>query len=300
MKLGPLQFVPKLFPKIWGGESWHLYDRPGDSARVAQGPFQGQTLNALMREFGPGLLGPDEFAKEPSLFPLAFKVIEANEALSVQVHPGDEEAARLEGPGASGKSEMWLLARAEPGARMTAGLRPGTTRERFLEALKAGRLEGVLNEFAVKTGDMIDVPAGRVHAIGKGCRVAELQQNSDTTYRIYDYGRLESGKPRPMHLSQALECINFDDTLDGPPSQGRDLVEGPYFKAKRLSLDGAFRPPAAGPAFHILSCLEGAVLLESEAAPLKLSRGDTVLLPAPLLWGLKSAEGPASLLWGRP
>jgi mannose-6-phosphate isomerase len=304
MKLGPLLFIPKLVPKIWGSELWHVFDREGESAVVAKGPFQGQTLHALMDEFGPGLLGPQAFAAEPDYFPLAFKIIEAREALSLQVHPDGDQAARM-GHGERGKNEMWLLLEAEPGATITAGLKPGVTREKFLKALKEGDLDGVVDRFAVKAGDAVDVPAGRLHSIGKGCRVAEIQENSDTTLRVHDYGRLENGKPRELHLGQALECIRFGDQpralLAARPIQGGEetLLAGPQFKVSRLGLAGAFAPPPGPPSFHLLHGLEGSTRIESEDGPFEIKAGETALIPASLDWRLASAAA-SKLLWSRP
>lgn len=315
MKLEPLIFEPKLVPKIWGGrklaawgkrlpegvavgESWDVYDRPQESARVARGAFKGQTLSALMAEFGPALLGQRLFEQSPPRFPLMVKIIDANEALSVQVHPDDGQALRMVGPHELGKTEMWVVLEAEPGARMTAGLKPGTTRQSYLQALKDQKLERVLNEFEVKAGDMIFVPSGRVHAIGKGCLVAEIQQNSDTTWRLYDYNRLENGKPRELHLSQGLECIRFDAEMLGMPSlQAPPLVQCPYFSVSRLELTSSFSPPPGGHSFHLISCLGGSLKILADGQATALSKGETALIPASLKWAL---EGQASLLWSRP
>jgi len=326
MQLGPLQFEPKLSPKVWGGsrlarygkalpqgkaigESWDLYDRPGESAVVAQGPFKGSTLNALMAEFGPGLLGAAAFEAGARYFPLMVKLIDAQDALSVQVHPDDAQALSMVGPDELGKTEMWVVLEAEPGSRMCAGLKRGCDREQFAQALRAGKLEGLLNEFEVKAGDVIFVPAGRVHAIGKGCLVAEIQQNSDTTWRVYDYGRLENGKPRDLHVSQALDCIRFDPEMAGMPSlapsrriSGEEtlLVECPYFTVRRLELKAPYALPRAGECYQILTVLGGELRLSSGESRLQLQRGATVLIPAGLSCALEPLGGPASLLWTRP
>ena len=306
MKLSPLAFIPKQVPKVWGSELWQLYDRPGDSAVVARGPMAGQSLQALMAEFGPNLLGPKAFEAGAAYFPLAFKLIDAREALSVQVHPDDDQAARLAGPDELGKSEAWLVLKAEAGASLTAGLKPGTTREMFMKALKAGSLEGLLNRFPVKAGDAVYVPAGRVHAIGKGCLVAELQQNSDTTLRVHDYGRLENGKPRALQIDQALECIRFNDTdealLQPRVLSGGEtlLLESPHFKASRLDLKQGFRPSLGEACFHLLSCLEGSARIESEGPDFEFKPGETVLLPAGLPWRLAAAKEGTQVLWSRP
>ncbi len=327
MKLEPLVFEPKLVPKIWGGqslaklgkslpsqdlgESWELYDLPGDSACVAEGSFKGQTLNQILSEWGHALLGESSVTGLPAYFPLMVKFIDAREDLSVQVHPDDDLAAQLVGPDALGKSEMWVVLSAEPGAQLCAGFQKGVDQRSYLEAVKQGKVESLLRRFAVQAGDVINIPAGRVHAIGAGCRVAEIQQNSDTTYRVWDYGRLENGKPRALHLDQALRCLRFDPEMAALPdkvspqkvesnSAERELLlQSPYFKVERLKLKGRFSPPAAASGFHILMILEGQARLESPGlSGMMVPAGQTRLLPASLGWSLEG-EG-ATLLWVRP
>lgn len=267
MDLSPLSFIPKLSPKIWGGrrlqaycrgvsfqekigEAWCLYDRPGESALVAEGPFKGRNLNSLMMEYGPRLLGSREFDKRPAHFPLMVKLIDAHEALSIQVHPDDDQAARMVGAYEPGKTEMWVLMEAEAGAKVCAGLRPGLGRKDLEGAIKAGNFAPILNEFEVRPGDAIFLPAGRIHAIGQGCLLAEIQQNSDTTYRVWDYGRLENGKPRALHTGPALECARYEALPDLAQPQPRPieggrcetLVSCPQFKVERLMLQSRFRP----------------------------------------------------------
>jgi mannose-6-phosphate isomerase len=326
MELGPLVFKPKLSPKIWGGqrlgrygkefpggqaigESWDVYDRPGDSALVSGGPFAGQSLSALMAEFGPRLLGAEAFEQGPKFFPLMVKLIDANESLSVQVHPDDAQAARMVSADELGKAEMWVVLEAAPGATLVAGLRPGATREAFLGALKSGRLEEILNAFPVKSGDVVYVPAGRVHAIGKGCLVAEIQQNSDATWRIHDYGRLENGKPRDLHLSQAMECIRFDQAMQAMPSLVEPrrlseaeelLIESPYFRVSRLSPQGQFKPALSPPSFHLLTAIKGAIKVLAGNEPLELAQGSTALLPALLSWSVEASQLGSQALWSRP
>jgi mannose-6-phosphate isomerase len=204
---------------------------------------------------------------------------------------------------------MWVVLEAAPGASMTAGLKPGIGREEFGRALKDGSLDNILNEFPVKAGDVIHVPAGRVHAIGKGCLVAEIQQNSDTTWRVFDYHRLENGKPRELHLSQAMDCIRFDASMASMPSlqqpaepEGAQqlLVESTHFKVSRLALQGRFAPPPGERVFHLVSCLEGRLLVGSGSESLEIGRGCTVLMPASLHWSLQALQEGTLALWSRP
>jgi mannose-6-phosphate isomerase len=325
MKLAPLIFKPKLVPKVWGGrrlagygkelpagasvgESWDLYDRPGDSAVVASGPFAGQSLQALVREFGPGLLGQAAYEASPDSFPLMVKLIDAREALSVQVHPDDAQAAAMVGPDERGKTEMWVVLEAEAGARVTAGLKAGTTAGALQAALSKGDLSGVLNEFPVKQGDVVFLPAGRIHAIGKGCLMAEVQQNSDTTWRVFDYGRLELGKPRELHLAQAMACIRFDADMAAMPSlvmprrisASEDrLVECPYFKVSLLRLRSPFRPESRGGSFQLLTCTGDSLRIKASGEALELPKGATALIPATLSWSLEPLGQDSQALWTR-
>ncbi|MES2201896.1 MAG: type I phosphomannose isomerase catalytic subunit [candidate division FCPU426 bacterium] len=319
MKLGPLTFIPKYSPKPWGGrrlerlgktlppgesigESWEIYDRPEASSVVAEGPWRGSTLEQMMKEWGPRLLGPREFDKHYERFPLMVKFIDAREALSVQVHPDDDQALRLVSPHELGKTEMWSVLEADPDSSVVAGLKRGTDREIFLAALKAGKLDGVLNQVPVKPGDVVFIPAGRVHAIGAGCLIAEIQQNSDTTFRVYDYGRLEKdGKPRDLHLGPALECIRFDDEMaELPGIQPLADLECPYFRVERLAPMGRQVLASHEPCFQILLGIGGEIGLHCDGQALRLKAGSTVLIPADLTPVLENATPGAALLRVRP
>jgi mannose-6-phosphate isomerase len=305
MELGPLVFEPKLFPKIWGGrrlaswgkelppqggigESWELYDRPEGSSRVARGPLRGRELSGLLREFGPRL------AKSAGArFPLMVKLIDAQDDLSVQVHPGS-------GPSLEGKDECWVILEAEGDSRLVAGLKPGTE----AKDLVAGDPAPLLLQWPARPGEVLMIPHGLMHAIGKGCLIYELQTNSDTTYRVYDYQRLENGKPRELHLKQALQCVELEMPVEGPKpmppaSPEALLLSCPYFKLSRLSLDASFAREA-GPDFQILSCLRGSARLQAGSGTEELAKGETALVPASLAWSLLPQGGGAELLWGRP
>lgn len=275
------------------GESWELYDDAGGSARVAMGPAAGRSLRDLSVEWGEALVGPGhpEWTRR---FPLLIKYLDAQEDLSVQVHPDDRLAAELEGPGALGKHELWVLMDSRPGSRVLSGFQPGVGPEDFKAALEAGSVGSLLNSVEVNTGDVVDTPAGRVHALGAGCLVAEVQQNSDLTYRVWDYGRKDHGVPRPLHVAQALKALRFDAPFAqdsglmtpqslGPLKEGEQtLVQGPSFEVRRLWLRQKRRfIPTNFP--RILMALQGGLQLAWGAGQgMMVPWGATVLLPAAL------------------
>lgn len=328
MKLYPLKFEPHYVPKIWGGtrlqsqlgktlplgqtigESWEIYDRGELSAVVADGPLKGQSLVQLVKEFGPRLLGTAAWEKDPSQFPLLIKLIDASQWLSVQVHPDDDYAALHISPDESGKTEMWYLLDADKDAQLIAGLKPGIDQLAFSKALKEGRLDQTLNRFDVKAGDSVWIPAGRVHAIGAGCLIAEIQQNSDTTYRVYDFDRLENGKPRDLHIQQALETIRFDQQMQALPDIQKPQIEDlegfsagelaacEYFRVHKLGVKTVFRPSAGQDCFHVLIGLGGKGTLKATSGEsLAVEPGRSLLLPASVDW---KVEGACKLLWVRP
>jgi mannose-6-phosphate isomerase len=328
MDLYPLTFTPRFLPKIWGGrklesflgkdlpggaligESWEVCDRPEFSSPVAEGPLKGLSLRQVLLEFGPHLVGQALYRQGLERFPLLVKYIDAADDLSVQVHPDDDYAA-LRTPSDPGKTEVWVLLQADAQAQVVAGIRPGTDRQSFSRALGEGRIESLLNRFQVKEGDAIFVPAGRVHALGKGCLVAEIQQNSDTTYRIFDYGRLENGKPRPLHLSQALETIRFDPEISAMPnlieaksSRSDDfsrnlLVTCPYFTVEQVAVHPAFSPNRTEDSFHLLMVKKGKGTLHWSGSKISLSPGKTILVPANLEWRVTRETEDLQLIWVR-
>jgi mannose-6-phosphate isomerase len=246
-------------------------------------------------------------------FPLLVKLIDATDDLSVQVHPNDDYAAMHVGPDENGKTEMWYLVQADQGAQIIAGLKPGTGAPEFKAALKDNRLQKALNRFPVEEGDAVFVPAGRVHAICKGCLLAEIQQNSDTTYRVYDYNRLEKGKPRDLHVRQALETIRFDAEMAGlPDKQPQDILHGDdynhamlaqssYFTVEKVWANPVFRPPKAEDGFHILMGIKGRGTLQAKGAEdINLMPGQFVLIPARAQWQVRRNDAELQLLWARP
>jgi len=301
--LYPLRFRPILRQYIWGGrrletvlgkrlgpgrtcaESWEICDLGEEQSVVVAGPLAGATLGELVAERGPGLLGRHHPLPR---FPLLLKFLDAAQTLSVQVHPDDALAARLNAA-AVGKTEAWVVLVADPGALIYAGLRPGIDRPRLAAALRQGTCEACLHAFHPRPGDCVFLPAGTVHALGAGLLVAEIQQPSDVTYRLFDWNRVGlDGKPRPLHVELGLEAIHFDF---GPvmPQQARAtdrpgvtrLVECDKFVLDRWEIEA---PQTAGgdQRFHVITVLEGSLQIVGDPDLAVLPRGTTVLLPAAL------------------
>jgi mannose-6-phosphate isomerase len=301
--LGPLRFEPILKRLIWGGrrletvlakdlgegddyaESWEIADHRDDVSIVAEGPHAGRSLRSLLRENGRALLGPALAGREQ--FPLLIKFLDAHRDLSVQVHPDDELGRTLADD--NGKTEAWVVLHAEPGSVIYAGLREGVTREQFAEGLARNEVEPLLHRFPAQAGDCVFIPAGTVHSIGAGVMIAEVQQMSDATFRVYDWGRVgPDGRPRPLHIAEALESIDFDAGPVQPvlpqtvPTRGgliERLVNCPYFALDRLRLTG---PATVGSPdrFTILIGLGGSVRVEGSGETRTLGFGETLLLPA--------------------
>lgn len=300
----PLRFHPVYQTYLWGGnklrdtlgrqdapggivaESWEISDRDDGMGVVANGPMQGKTFRELMRNHAAEILGPKGNPEQP--FPLLIKVLDAAQTLSVQVHPNDETAARY---GGEAKTEMWYVLEAEPDAVVYCGLREGVTPESFRAAIAENRLENEMKTLPVKAGDAIFVPGGRVHAIGAGCLLLEVQQNSNTTYRIYDWGRLGAdGKPRELHIDKALEVTLWDDpesalTPASPlqPFCGlprEKIMESPYFLLERIHVGKASGLEFDGQAFNVLFALDGGFTVTAGGVETRVPRGGSVLLPA--------------------
>jgi mannose-6-phosphate isomerase len=315
----PLRFLPLIKRARWGGtrlgtvlhkpiaaltdaaESWELVDHSDDQSIVLDGPWCGRTLGELVRQHGPALLGRHlGWAR----FPLLLKFIDAQDRLSVQVHPNDAQAHSLQ-PGESGKTEAWVILAAEPGSRIFAGLKAGVDRPVLERALRQGCVEECLHGFTPRAGDCVFIPAGTVHAIGEGILLAEVQQTSDLTLRLDDWGRLGSdGQPRPLHIAQSLECIDFsrgpvNPTLPRPSAndapQCERLVDCDYFDLRRHQAAMPFDLPKENQ-FQILMLLEGNARLCCGDGEEVLRVGDTVLLPAAAPVARVVPEGSAVLL----
>ncbi len=301
--LYPLRFRPILRRLIWGGnrlgtvlhkpigdasdyaESWELSDYHDAVSIVAEGPLTGSTLRDLVRNRGPELLGGALGPREQ--FPLLVKFIDANQVLSVQVHPDQETGRRLAGD--NGKTETWVILAAAPGSLIYSGLKSGVGRDEFEEAIQGGSVESLLHSFEPKPGDCILIEAGTVHAIGAGVLLAEIQQMSDATFRVYDWGRLQpDGTPRALHVPQAMESIKFDrgpvDPIEPqvePIACGarERLARSAYFALERLSING---PTTVGRSdrFTILMGLAGRCRVARGEESVRLDFGQTLLLPA--------------------
>ena len=304
----PLLFEPVLKDYIWGGraleklgralppegpvaESWEIAGHEDGTTAVSNGRFAGQPLTEVQAELGLDLIGSNNaWALERDKFPLLIKLLDAERPLSVQVHPGDAYALAHEG-NELGKTEMWVVLDAQPGAELILGVREGTTRENFGEAIKDGDLEPTLHHVPVKKGDHICVPAGTLHAIMGGILIAEIQQNSNTTYRVYDWNRVGAdGKPRPLHIDQSLDVINFQQVeprLSPPVLISNEngvcrerLCANEYFVTERVTMEeGAiFNGECDGHSLEIWGVLEGKAAINEVA----LEAIQFCLLPAAL------------------
>jgi mannose-6-phosphate isomerase len=247
MKAYPLKFEPIFKQRIWGGqklhdilgkdlpagekigESWELTDLPVDKSVIINGELKGLTLNAAIRKFPKEITGDANF-KLP--FPLLIKFIDAEDILSVQVHP-DEETCKRMGKGEP-KTECWYIVEAAPGAFIYKGVKKGVTKDEFAKAIKKGNVEELLQKVYVKAGECHYLPAGTVHSLGAGLIIAEIQMPSDTTYRVYDFNRLDDkGNPRPLHIEEAMESIHFESPEELPAATTGRLVDSKYFKVDK-------------------------------------------------------------------
>jgi mannose-6-phosphate isomerase len=278
-------YAKALPPSLPIGESWEISDRPGDESRVAAGPWKGKTLHQIMDECPGELLGP--LPEMPKRFPLLLKIIDARERLSLQVHPPARQAAQL---GGEPKTEMWYVVQAGPAAELFAGLKRGVTRAEFEKQLARGAVADCFHRISVKAGDALFLPSRRVHAIGAETMIFEIQQNSDTTYRVFDWNRLDAGgRPRQLHLAQSLASIDFGDfepsllpdaTFPGHPGTIRPLVNDKLFQVslRRLPAGGALALPAGR--MSILAVVEGVLQVSAQGESTALPAGGFCLIPA--------------------
>ncbi|HEU0137570.1 MAG TPA: type I phosphomannose isomerase catalytic subunit [Flavobacterium sp.] len=311
----PLQFEPILKDKIWGGrklktilnknitsdttgESWELSAVNGDVSIVANGQYRGKTLVELLDDYAEEIVGSEVFKNFGNEFPLLFKFIDAQQDLSIQVHPGDELAQKRHN--ANGKTEMWYIMQADPGATLTIGFKAKSSQQEYLHHLQNNTLPGILSAFLPSEGDVFYLATGTVHAIGAGILLAEIQQTSDITYRIYDYDRVgPDGEKRELHIDQALDAINYEvvDTRRKYSKEvniSNSVVESNYFTTKFLPLDGEVNAAGKQQTFTVYMCVDGNFQLHYDEHQYNFSRGDTVLIPATM--GNYSMSGKASLL----
>ena len=313
--LYPYRFTPILVERVWGGhrlthygkpvpsdkrigETWEIADRDGARTLVANGPHKNKTIRQLIEIVGPQLIGTN--SPDPRYFPLLIKLLDCRERLSLQVHPPAAIAASF---GGEPKTEMWYTLEADPDAHLIAGLRRGVTREDFTRALewlqgprttpKPKSIEDCIYRFPVAKGDAFLVPSGRLHAIDAGVVLVEIQQNSDTTFRVYDWDRVGlDGKPRALHVKESLACINFQDfepkkVVPQVENKMGDtlsrLVECDQFHVHKIDLNNAWSDLCDGSTFHIITCIKGELgILTEDGKAEHLSVGEFALLPAAL------------------
>jgi len=317
--LPPLTFEPLLKRIRWGGrqlgtlldkkigpesdyaESWELADHADGQSRVTSGSLAGTTLASLIGSHPKELLGRHAAATQ---FPLLIKFLDANDWLSLQVHP-DDRLAKSYDPSENGKTEAWVILDSKPESRICAGLKAGVTAEQLRQALSSGEIESCLNIIPVNAGDCIFVPAGTVHALGPGIVLAEVQQQSNLTFRLYDWGRVDaSGKPRPIHIEESLACTDFRRGPVFPskpiplPDQthtAEELVRSDYFVIRRHRFSEPVRIEADD-RFRILISLQGDAHISTTAGTATLFMGSTVLLPACAENTVVSPKNPAVML----
>lgn len=301
----PLKFNPILKSMIWGGEkmrqykaidtdqknigeSWELSGVPGNESVVSNGEFAGRTISELIKEYGPALLGRKVHETYGENFPLLIKFIDARDDLSIQVHPDDAMAQSVHGQ-PFGKTEMWYVVSADKDAHLMSGLSAEITPEEYVSRVENNTITDVLSDYKVQSGDVFFLPAGRIHSIGKGCFIAEIQQTSDLTYRIYDFGRLGlDGKPRELHTELAKDAIDYSVSEDyrtaytAAQNEETQLVECEYFKTNLLDLTEPLSVDVKSKdSFMIVICLEGqGEMKDSEGNVVALKQGETVLVPA--------------------
>lgn len=330
MNLYALRFEPLFRDYIWGGtklrdllgksvdsptcaESWEIVDHTESQSKVLFGPLEGQTLSELIQLFGPALLGTEIWARitHPDVprqlwgrFPLLFKFLDARQDLSLQVHPDDKLAATQTIPD-WGKTEAWFVVSADPDAKIYAGLKPAVTREQFSQAASSGthRLANMLHVVPAKQGQCLLIPAGTIHAIGAGVVIAEIQQASDTTFRIFDWNRVgPDGRHRPLQLAEAMQAADFHrgpiEPVELTPG-GRNIrhhcLACSYFSLSHFDIDQEIKIGGDG-RFRILAVLNGNLTVSSDPSGQVLTAGQTILLPASLPESRLTPNGTAEFL----
>ena len=309
--LYPLRFQPVFRRYIWGGnrlasvlnkpignescaESWEIADHNDDQSVVAFGSLQGTTLGQLIEQHGELLLGSTVLNKinSPEVpinlkgrFPLILKFLDANKNLSVQVHPDDRLGARLDPPDL-GKTEAWYVMHADPGAKIYAGLKPGVTRDQFSAAIESGTTENLLHSFEPAVGDCVFIRAGTLHAIGSGLLIAEIQQASDTTFRVFDWNRVDSdGNARQLHVEESLEATDFELGPIAPSlshatkfENAVTIVENDKFVMRKWSISEPVE--IVDEKLHIFAVTGGQVRVDGDPCDIPITLGGTILVPA--------------------
>ena len=300
-KIYPIQFEPILKERIWGGEklktvlnkpitskitgeSWELSTVEGDVSIVANGELKGKSLTEIIDMMPNEILGTAVHKRFGKQFPLLFKYLDAREDLSIQVHPNDELAKKRHN--SFGKTEMWYIMQADEDARIIVGFKEKSNANEFSEGLKNKSLLNLLDDVKVKEGDVFFLETGIVHAIGAGLVVAEIQQTSDITYRLYDFDRVDAqGNTRELHIDLALDAINYNKVDTYRPysknlNQSNAIVDCPYFTTNFIPLDGKETVAKTADSFTVYMCVDGEFVLEYNDVISKYKKGDTVLFPA--------------------
>jgi mannose-6-phosphate isomerase len=322
--LYPFTFQPIFQERIWGGrkleslygkklppgkvigESWEISDRADANSVVANGPLAGRTLANLMASNREAIMGR---ARSPEgRFPLLIKLLDAQDNLSLQVHPPQHLAAEL---GGCAKTEMWYVSAAEPNAMLYAGLRKGVTPDEFAAKTRAGTVAECFHQLPVREGDSLFLPSGRVHALGKGLVIFEIQQNSDTTYRVFDWNRVDSaGKPRQLHIEESLKCIDFEDfEPELTPNRvgnveagvaGRPLARHALFKVDQFLFKSGAQLKQSISEPQIVAGVKGVLQIPHPSNPVTLHPGEFALIPAALKEFVIQAETGATALVAAP
>jgi len=305
LTLYPIKFVPIYKEMVWGGarlskmynrklssqkvgESWDISCRPQEMGVIENGLYAGETFENYIAKNQKLILGSR--LMDCQRFPLLVKIIDANDALSIQVHPDDAQAQQ-KGGADCGKSEMWYVLNPPDDGHLIIGLKSGITREMFAQAFRNGTVEDCLNYLPVATGDIINIPAGLVHALTPGIVVAEVQQNSDITYRLYDYNRLGlDGKPRPLHVEDALVVSDFEEKIQKHAIAGLTIKKGEneltysicnsHFAIIKYKLASSHAEESNPAAFSIFTCVEGNAIIETSSMTVEIPTGCSVFIPA--------------------
>ena len=300
----PFKFKPLLKQTIWGGnkivpfkhlnsplqsvgESWEISGVPGDETIVADGEYAGKSLNDVLKELQGKLVGEKNYARFGNEFPLLIKFIDANDDLSIQVHPTDELAQKR---GKSrGKTEMWYVMDSAPEAYLNCGLKTAITPQQYKEMVADNTICDAISHYPVKRGDSFFIPAGRIHSIGRGCFILEIQQTSDVTYRIYDFNRKDkNGHTRELHTEEAAECINYTveenyrTNYVPVKNMAVNLATCPFFTTNLYDLDQPMTIDLSQlDSFVILICTDGkGTVTDNEGHVVEMQTGDSILLPA--------------------
>lgn len=300
--LYPIKFTPILKDKIWGGqklktllnkqsdlpnigESWEISDVEGDTSIVSNGSLKGKSLKHLLEAYKSDLLGNKNYDVFGDKFPLLIKFIDAKEDLSIQLHPNDDLAAKRHN--SFGKTEMWYVFQADEDSNLIVGFNQPVTPEKYLEHLENKTLTEILNFDKVKTGDTYFIEVGRVHAIGAGVMVAEIQQTSDITYRVYDWDRVDDeGNERELHNDLAIDAIDFDMpdnfrvTYSKEENQSNEMVSCPYFNTSYLKVNTTLERVNDKDSFFIYMCVDGEAKITANGVSETIKKGETLLLPA--------------------